>query len=310
MKLSVVAPIYKSPEAVPELVRRISAVATKVVGEDYEIVLVDDACPQGSGTVAENLAPRFPQLRVISLSRNFGQHKAILTGLERARGQWVFVLDGDLDEDPEWLELFWNSELLASHDVVYGYQRNSRRGFVDAVSGNVAYWLINKFSDFEIPRNMVTARLMSRNYVEALVGHRDQVPWLAGLWAATGFDQAGIEVVKHKVSATTYSARSRVWQLFLAMTSFSTRPIRMIAGLGMVSFLLGLSIAIVLVVRWFTGDVLDGWTSLLASVWLLGGTILLALGVLSHYLSIVMNEVKPRPYVVVRRETMAGDGRS
>ena len=303
MKLSVVATLYKSPEAIPELVSRISVVAAKIAEDDYEIVLVDYGCPESSGHIAEELVAQFPRLRVISLSRNFGQHKAVMTGLQKAIGEWVFVLDGDLDEEPEWLELFWNSELRQSHDVVFGYQSSSRRGFADRVVGNAAYWLIGKFSDLEIPRNMVTARLMTRNYVDALVAHRDQVPWLAGLWAATGFRQAGIEVVKHKTAMTSYSWRAKVWGLILATTSFSTRPIRAIAGLGAFSFLVGLTIATVLVVRWYAGAVLEGWTSLLASLWLLGGTILLALGVMSHYLSIIMNEVKPRPYVVIRRET-------
>lgn len=307
MKLSVVATLYKSPEAIPELVRRISAVSNKIAHDDYEIVLVDDGCPQGSGRIAEELVVQFPKLKVISLSRNFGQHKAAITGLQRTIGEWVFMMDGDLDEEPEWLELFWVSELRDTHDVVYGYQSDLRRGFVDSALGNTAYSLINKFSDLKIPKNMVTARIMNRNYVDALVAHRDQVPWLAGLWAATGFKQAGIEVVKHRAALTSYTPRTKLWQLFLATTSFSTRPIRVIAGLGAASFLIGLSIATVLVIRWSTGAVLEGWTSLLVSLWLLGGTILLALGVMSHYLSIIMNEVKPRPYVVIRRETSGAD---
>lgn len=309
MKLSVVATLYKSPEAIPELVDRITAVCAKIAHDDYEIILVDDCCPQGSGRIAEELVPRFPSLKVISLSRNFGQHKAVMTGLKKSVGDWTFVMDGDLDEEPEWLEHFWESELRQSHDVVFGYQPNSRRGPVDMVLGNAAYFLINRFSDFEIPRNMVTARIMTRNYVDALVAHRDQVPWLAGLWVATGFRQAGIEVVKHRLAKTSYGLRAKLWQLILSSTSFSTKPVEFITGLGASTFIVGLVIAAVSVVRWSTGAVLEGWTSLLISLWLLGGTILLALGVMSHYLSIIVNEVKPRPYVVIRRETSGADER-
>jgi len=310
VKISVVATLYKSPAAIPELVSRIAAVCAKVAPDDYEIVLVDDGCPQGSGRIAEGLVAHFPRLKVISLSRNFGQHKAAMTGLQKTVGDWVFMMDGDLDEEPEWLELFWGSELRQTHDVVFGYQNGSRRGLVDSVFGNLAYTLINKFSDFEIPRNLVTARIMNRNYVDALVAHRDQVPWLAGLWAATGFRQAGLEVKKHKLAATSYGLRAKLWQLLLSTTSFSTKPIQVIAGLGIATFMVGLVIATVLVIRWSTGGVLEGWTSLLVSVWLLGGTILLALGVMSHYLSIIMNEVKPRPYVVIRQETSGADAGS
>ena len=308
MKLSVVATLYRAPKVIPELVDRLKTICHKIAGTDFEIILVDDGCPLGSGRVAEELIPWVSQLRVVTLSRNFGQHKACLFGLEKTRGDWVFLMDGDLDEDPEWLDFFWSYEERESNDVIFGYQGQRRGGFWDSFTGALAYRMINAFSGLQVPKNLVTARLMSRAYLDALVAHRDQVPWLAGLFVIAGFRQVGLEVRKKQESVTSWSFRSKAWQLFLALTSFSSRPMRLFGLVGVIVFMVGIGISSVALFRWMTGDVLEGWTSLLISVWLIGGLVLLGLGLLGHYVTLAIAEAKERPLVIVSRDTGAVSG--
>lgn len=302
-KITAVATLYKSPETIVELVNRLESELQSIVGSDYEILLVDDGCPMGSGESARGLLDEKPNLRVLTLSRNFGQHKAIMAGLSLTESEYVFLLDGDLEEDPEILSLFWKELSKTKADVIYGLQSKGRRGHVDRVVGNFAYGLINMVSGVKVPPNVVTARLMSRRYVNALVEHKDQVPWLAGLWVLTGFTQLGLEIKKQKLSQTSYSLSNRFRQLAIAITFFSTRPIRILAYLGLVSFFLGLLGAFWAVANWANGTVAAGWTSTLISIWVLGGANLMAIGIVGFYVGNILVEVKNRPYVVVASDS-------
>lgn len=301
--MTAVATLYKSPEKIRELVNRLEIVLHSIVGNDYEILLVDDGCPMESGKIAKSLISEKQNLRVVHLSRNFGQHKAVMAGLSLTESEYVFLLDGDLDEEPEMLTLFWQELCKTQADVIFGVQSKGRRGFTDRVVGNLAYGLINIFSGVRVPPNVLTARLMSRRYVDALVQHKDQVPWLAGLWVLTGFTQLGIEVKKYNASDTSYSLAERFGQLAIAITFFSTRPIRIMAYLGFLSFFLGFLGALWAVGNWAIGSVAPGWTSTLVSIWVLGGANLMAIGLVGFYVGNILVEVKNRPYVVIASDS-------
>lgn len=295
MKLSIVSTLYKSAEVVPELVSNLANVARQVVGDSYEIILVDDGCPDGSGQVALGLVSNFRELRVLQLSRNFGQHIALLAGLEKAKGAQVFILDGDLEEDPAWLKLFWDRRISHSADVVFGYQSANRRGRADAIAGFVGFSLLNRFTGLRLQPNIVTARLMSRKYVDALLTYKEREVFIAGLWQIAGFLQEGVQVVKKSRSSSTYTFATRLDKLMVAITSFSSAPLRAVFSLGLIASGISLSIVFAITILWFLGDPLEGWASVLASVWLLGSLVLLSLGIIARYLATMYVEVKARP---------------
>ena len=152
-------------------------------------------------------------MRLLELSRNFGQHKALLAGLARARGRRVFLIDSDLEEEPELLERFAAVFDASGADVVYGVQKTRRGGWFERFSGSLFYRVFNALSDQSIPKNAITARLMSRRYVRCLVKHRDRDVFIDGLWAATGFRQVPLRVTKLAVlpAVTTCRASSGCW---------------------------------------------------------------------------------------------------
>ena len=148
-------------------------------------------------------------LVVIDLSRNFGHHKAMMTGLAHARGERVFLIDSDLEEEPEWLISFARRWSAMRCDVVYGVQEDRKGGWFERWSG---HWFYSVFrADRHGPaENIMTARLMSRRYVNALLSYREREVFMAGLWQITGFDQRPQPVTKHATSGTTYTLRRKM----------------------------------------------------------------------------------------------------
>jgi len=301
MKLSIVATLYRSAPHLAEFHRRAGEVARAVVGNDYEIVLVNDGSPDGSLDLAKSLADADPHVVVVDLSRNFGHHKAMMTGMEHAIGDRVFLIDSDLEEEPEWLLVF--SRVLDDEkvDVVYGRQQERKGGWFERWSGNIYYSIFNWLADIEHPRNIVTARLMTRRYVAALLRFRERELVISCLWVIAGFKQSEKVVNKHTSSATTYNLSRKIAHAVNAITSFSEVPLRLIFYVGMAIFLIALIYALDLVIlRFFFARAVDGWTSVMVSIWVLGGLVISFVGVIGIYLSKIFSETKQRPYTIVR----------
>jgi putative glycosyltransferase len=300
MELSIVATLFRSAKTVEEFCRRSIAAAEQVAGE-FEIVLVDDGSPDESLEIACRLAERDARIRVVELSRNFGHHKAMMTGLEYAEGQLVFLIDSDLEEAPELLLQFHEELQSRDVDVVYGFQRQRKGGLFERVTGAVSYWLINLLIQNPIPRNHLTVRLMKRDYVRALLQHRETQTIIGGLWVITGFRQAGTPVTKLQTSPTTYSLRHRCTALIDSVTNFSETPLIAIFYLGLAISVLSAIMGMFLVVWKLAGGAVDGWASVMMSVWFLGGLIIFSVGTIGLYVSKIFLETKNRPYTIVRR---------
>jgi putative glycosyltransferase len=300
VRLSIVSTLYRSAAHLQEFHGRMTAAARRVT-DDYEIVLVNDGSPDQSLSIALALYEHDEHLRVIDLSRNFGHHKAMMTGLAHARGDLVFLIDSDLEEEPELLTSFLEALQRSHADVIYGVQASRRGDLVERVSGWLFFTLFNWLSGSKIHPNLVTVRLMTRRYVSALVQHRERQTMIAGLWAITGFRQLPIVVRKHSRGASTYGFRHKLAILVNSVTSFSDKPLVFIFYLGLLIVALAFAAAAYLIVRrLFFGELLAGWPSLIVSVWLLGGLTLFCLGIIGIYLSKVFLETKQRPFTIVR----------
>ncbi len=300
MRLSIVTTLYNSAEYLPEFYRRASAAARQVT-DDWEMVLVNDGSPDCSLEMALGLYTSDDHVRVIDLSRNFGHHKAMMTGLEHSRGELVFLLDADLEEAPELLEQFCRRMRETGADVVYGVQQRRKGGLFERLTGEVFYRLFNLLSASTVPRNAVTARLMTRRYVNSLVQHRDREVFLLGLWTITGYSQVPMVIEKGCKGTSSYTLRRKLTIFVNSVTSFSSKPLAYIFYLGSgISTAAGLAASYLVVRAVFFGGFLAGWASLIVSVWLLGGLMIFCLGIIGMYVSRIFTETKDRPYTVVR----------
>lgn len=301
MKLSIVTTMYHSEPYVREFHTRMKAAAASIASS-CEFVFVNDGSPDGSCQTAVGLLRDDPQVRVVDLSRNFGHHKAMMTGLAHATGDYVFLIDIDLEEPPESLGDFWRELKAKNVDVVFGVQTQRFGPWMQRATGSLYYFLFNLLSDTRVPRDLLTARLMTRRYVDALLLHREQLFSIEGLWTNAGFEQVPLEVNKlgHKGSST-YTLRKKLAYVTHAITAFSTKPLTYIAGLGLVMTASAAAYILLLLVQFALLDIpVSGWTSLIVSVWFLGGLIIFNLGVISVYLSVIFIETKRRPYTIVR----------
>ncbi|QLF72020.1 glycosyltransferase family 2 protein (plasmid) [Peteryoungia desertarenae] len=302
MKLSIVATLYKSARYIQEFHERASASAIRMVGGDYEIVLVNDGSPDNSLDLAVRITGQDPHVQVIDLSRNFGHHKAMMTGLAHAKGDLVFLIDSDLEEEPEWLIAFARQMDRDQCDVVYGVQAHRKGSWFERWSGQWFYDLFKALTGLALPENVVTTRLMSRRYVDALLSHQEREVFMAGLWHITGFDQRSQTVIKHSTSETTYTLRRKMSLLVNSVTSFSNAPLVSIFYIGISISSFALAYIGYIVAQWlFLAETMSGWTSVMASIWLLGGMIISFIGVVGIYLSKIFSETKQRPYTIVRQ---------
>jgi len=186
MKLSIVATLYKSAPYINEFHKRASIAAMQLVGDDFEILFVNDGSPDNSLDLAIILTELDPHVIVVDLSRNFGHHKAMMTGLAYAKGARVFLIDSDLEEAPEWLETFAQQMKADESDVVYGVQGARKGGLIEIFTGWFYYRFFRILTGVAQPDNIVTARLMTQRYVKALVAHQEREVNIGGLWITTG----------------------------------------------------------------------------------------------------------------------------
>jgi len=299
MKLSIVTTLYKSSPYINEFYERITKEAKKIT-DDYEIIFVDDGSPDDSLQKCIELHQKDKKVKVIELSRNFGHHKAIMTGLSHTKGEFVFLLDVDLEEEPELLSKFWE-ELQSSEnlDVLYGVQESRKGNWFEQWSGGLFWKIFNKLAHIDISENPLTVRLMSLNYIKKLVSFEEKELFLAGIFELVGFNQKPVSVKKYSSIDTTYSFTQKIKLLNNAIVSFSSFPLYISFYLGFGISTLSFAYGLFLIInKIFFNTISSGWTSLMVSIWFLSGVVLLTVGILGLYISKIFNEVKNRPIII------------
>jgi len=300
--LSVVTTLYRSEPWVGEFYRRVTAAAAGVV-DRYELVFVDDGSPDRAAEIVRELAAKDARVVLVELSRNFGHHQAALAGIRHARGDRVFIIDVDLEEQPEWLPAFASELERTGADVVFGVNAERRGTAFRRSTGGLFWRLFNLVSETAVPANPCTVRLMRRTYVDALLTLPDRNLFLAGNYAWLGFKQIALGVQKVPRAGRSSYTLGRLAGLFLdAVTSFTSYPLRLIFFSGvLVAGLAGVAGATLILVKLLDPAAISlGWPSLMVSIWFLGGVIIAFLGVIGIYLSKIFTEVKGRPVYVVR----------
>jgi putative glycosyltransferase len=303
-QLSVVATMYRSAATIAEFHGRISAAAAAITA-DYEIILVNDGSPDDSADIAARLCAADPHVVLVDLSRNFGHHAAILAGLSQARGAQVYLTDIDLEEQPEWLVLFQQTAQDQQADVVYGVQQRRVGSRLDNIMGAALWKLLNAGSLVPIPADQMTCRLMSRRYLDGLLQVRDKVLYLGGLFPWAGFRQVPVPLVKgtrKDGTRSSYGLGRKLRQAVDSVTSFTAAPLTLFFLTGLAVWIGSIVYGGYIVVRKLLSPdlIVGGFTSLMFSIWFLGGLIIVGIGLLGQYLSKIFQETKDRPIYIIR----------
>jgi dolichol-phosphate mannosyltransferase len=300
-ELSVVVPVYNEEAGLDALLARTAPVCEAAFGANYEIILVDDGSSDGSWTRIAHHADASPNVVGVKLSRNYGHQLALTAGLKLARGDYVFVLDADLQDPPELLPRML-AKAREGYDVVYG-QRTARAGetVFKRATANLFYRLLSTMVDVSIPRDTGDFRLMTHRVVAHFNAMPERFRFVRGMVGWLGFRQVAVPYERDARFAgeTHYPLRKMVRFAIDAITSFSTIPLRFASLLGMGFGVAGLLALVWVGVSWLSGGAVLGWTSLAALILILGSMQLLMLGIFGEYLGRMYMESKQRPLYLV-----------
>ena len=273
-----------------------------IIRKNWEAIIVNDGSPDNSNEQVLKLRDSDPKVKLVELSRNFGHHKAVMTGLNYATGDFIYLLDIDLEEPPEILTKFYSSLVSNKVDVIYGVQEKRKGAFFEKITGKFFYKMFNWMSEIPIEENILMARLMSKDYVNSLQKYKEKELFLGGVFAMVGYKQLSIPINKGSRPDTTYTFKKKMSLLVNAITSTSNRLLIYVFYLGLIVSLTSFIGIIYFIIRAvFYKDYLSGWPSLIISIWFLSGLIIISIGVLGIYLSKIFNEVKQRPLTIIQK---------
>lgn len=302
LSLSIVVPCYNEEDCLAELHRRLSAAAAPVAGDSYEIVLINDGSRDSSWRIMQELAGQDPRLVAINLSRNHGHQLALTAGLDLCSGERILIIDADLQDPPELLGDMIAEMERQQADVVYAVRR-ARAGETafKRSTAKLFYRGLSKLAEIEIPLDTGDFRLMSRRALDALLSLPEQARFIRGMVAWVGFRQVPIvyDRAERHAGVTKYPLSRMVRFALDAVTGFSTAPLRFASHIGLWLVLASVLLLVYIGIGFFTGSAIQGWTSLMLVVVILGAVQMFVLGMIGEYLGRLYIEAKRRPLYIV-----------
>ena len=307
MLLSIVVPCYNEQEALPYFYKEICRVAEEMKsshGADFEFIFVDDGSKDKTLSIARELHRQDERVRYISFSRNFGKEAGILAGLEAAKGDYVAMMDADLQDPPALLPQMLDALLEEDYDCA-ATRRTNRKGEppIRSFFARMFYKIINRLSDADIVDGARDYRLMRRRMVDAILALPEYNRFSKGIFGWVGFKTKWLEYVN--VERVAGETKWSFWKLFLysleGIVAFTTAPLALASLIGIIFCVLAFVMILFIIVRTLLfGDPTSGWPSMVCIIFLCSGVQLFCMGVLGQYLAKTYMEVKHRPVYIVR----------
>lgn len=303
VKISVVSPVYRGEKMVSELVRR-NVEALTGMGVDYEIILVNDASPDNSWQAIEAECKENPKVKGLNLSRNFGQHYAITAGLSYAQGEWIVVMDCDLQDRPEEIPNLY-TKAQEEYDSVLAQRVQRSHGWFKKLGSRCFYKVFSYLTETKQDASVANFGIYNRKVIDAVLSMGDAMRYFPTQIQWVGFKRAYLPI-QHDERAegkSTYNL-SRLFKLaFDTIISFSDKPMRLMVQFGMFVTLISFIVGIVYLIRYCMGQIeVLGFASLIISLWLLAGIIISLIGVVGIYLGKLFEKAKDRPTFIVNQK--------
>ena len=300
MLFSIVSPIYYGEKMLETLVSRIKK-SIEPLTSDYEIILVNDSSPDNSWQKIKEICERDKKVKGVNLSRNFGQHYAISAGLSLCQGEWIVVMDCDLQDVPEEIPNLYH-KALEGYDIVYARRVVKKFGFFKKLSSTLFHKVFDWLSGTKTDKTVANFGI----YHKKVINEFNKIPEVArtftGLVSYLGFNHTALEV-KHAPRAegkSSYTLRKLLRLSFDAIISHTNKPLKMSIGFGFFMAFLSFFLAVYNIIAKFTGYIeVPGYTTTVFSIWFVGGIILMMLGILGMYISKIFDQVKQRPLFVI-----------
>ncbi|MDR1379561.1 MAG: glycosyltransferase family 2 protein [Synergistaceae bacterium] len=298
--LSIVIPVFNEKENIVLLVEKIHEVIANQI--EYEIVLVDDASTDGTLELLRGLSKQFPsRIRYISFARNFGHQVALRAGLLYSKGDGVITMDGDFQHPPEIIPLLLE-QWINGCQVVSARRKNEKEGALKKLTSKAFYKLNNVLTECRIEEDVADFRLIDRRVVEYINNLKEEHLFIRGIVAWLGFTHGYVDYEQpaRLYGKSKYTLKKMFMLAFSAITSFSVRPLRWALLIGVFFSLAAWSYGLYAIIAYLRGSALPGWTSILASILLIGGIQLMCMGIIGEYLGKVHMQAKYRPFFVIK----------
>ncbi|MBI5659361.1 MAG: glycosyltransferase [Nitrosomonadales bacterium] len=302
--LSIIVPVYKAENCLDELYRRLVA-ALETITSDFEIVLVEDCGGDRSWEIIERLSAQDARVRGIQFSRNFGQHYGITAGLDHCDGDWVVVMDCDLQDQPEEIPRLY-TKAREGYDIVLARRGRRRDSWLKRATSWLFYKLFSYLADIEYDGQSGNFRIMSRKVADNFRKMREQLRFFGGLVQWLGFPTASIDVAHAgRMEGNSTYTFTKLWKLASeTVIAYSDKPLRLAIRFGFTMAFLAFCYGLYIIARvMFYGSPIEGWSSLIVSLYFIGGVIIAILGIMGIYLGKTFDESKKRPLYIVRRKT-------
>lgn len=305
-KISVVIPMYNEEEVAKTSYLRIQKVLEGLEQYDYEMIFVDDGSKDKTLELLEEIARNNERVKILSFARNFGHQAAVTAGIRYVTGDAIVIIDADLQDPPELLP-----EMIAlweeGNEVIYG-QRKSRKGesAFKLLTAKMFYNTLNALSDVEIPKDTGDFRLVDRKVIDVINSLPEHNKFLRGLFSWVGFKQKAYcyERQERQAGKTKYPFK-KMWKLATdGIISFSTKPLKIVGGLGFLTIILSIGILIYSLVSYIfnLNNLAPGWTSIMVAITLFSGVQLLSIWIISEYIARIYDETRNRPEYIIDKK--------
>ena len=305
-KISVVIPMYNEEEVANKSYTRIKEILENLKQYEYEIILIDDGSKDTTLNILQEIAKENERVKVISFSRNFGHQAAVTAGIKEVTGDAIVIIDADLQDPPELITdmlKLWEE----GNEVIYG-KRKKRKGesAFKFVTAKMFYKTLNALSDVEIPKDTGDFRLIDRKIIDVVNGLPEHNKFLRGLFSWVGFKQVPYEYERQERIAgkTKYPLKKMVKLATDGIISFSTKPLKLVGGLGIITIIISIIILIYSLVSYAfrLNQLSPGWTSIMVAITLFSGVQLLSIWIMSEYIARIYDETKNRPEYIIDKK--------
>ncbi len=305
-KISLVVPMYYEEKVVNECYKRLTQTLQNIENYEYEIIFINDGSKDKTLELLEEIAKNDSNVKILSFARNFGHQCAVTAGLKHVSGDVVVIIDADLQDPPELIPKMlklWEQ----GNQVIYG-KRKTREGesAFKLLTAKMFYKMLNSLSDVEIPKDTGDFRLVDREVVEVINSLPEHNKFLRGLWSWVGFKQIPFEYERKDRFAgeTKYPLKKMLKLASDGIISFSTKPLKFVGALGLISILISICIMIYAVISYIfkLNNLTPGWTSLMVAITFFVGVQLLSMWIMSEYIARIYDESKNRPQYIIEKK--------
>ena len=308
-KISIITPVYGCCKSINNLYERLNK-SLSIITENFEIIMINDSSPDNAWEAIKELAKKDDRVKGINLSRNFGQHKAVTAGLDYAKGDWIVVMDCDLQDQPEEIIKLYN-KALEGYDIVFGKKTERKDSFLKKLGSKIFFKVYDYFTDSKVDSTVGNFSIISKKVLNTLKVMKEQTKAYPLFVNWVGFKKTEVLInhAQREEGKSSYNMRRLINLAIDNIVSQSNKPLKLSIKFGFILSFFSLLYGSWLILRYFMFSIpVEGWTSVMVSIYFIGGLLFANMGILGLYIGKIFDETKNRPIYIIQDTTFETEG--